>query len=76
MRISPPMQDFGERLQDVDAKVVAVESLSIREPICEQDTVHTQKDRQHLLGSGTGPAHPFWHFISWQTPDLPMLVIL
>jgi hypothetical protein len=64
MRTSPARQYFGERLQYVDAEVVAVKSLSIRDPICKHNAVHTQKDHQHLLRRGNGPAHPFWHFIS------------
>jgi hypothetical protein len=60
----------------MDAEVAAVESLSSREPIREHDALGPQKDRQHRFRGGNGFAHSVRHFISRQTPDLPILVVL
>jgi hypothetical protein len=60
----------------MDAVVVAVESLSRREPIHKHSALGAQKDNQHRFRGGNGLAHSFWHFISRQTPDLPILVVL
>jgi hypothetical protein len=67
------MQDFGERPEYLDAEVPAVELLSSSEPIRERDALADQKDRHHRFRGGNSLAHSFRHFISRQTPDLPIL---
>jgi hypothetical protein len=76
MDTSASMHDFGERPDCMDAEVTAVESLSRREPIRERDALGAQKDCQHRFRGGNSLAHSFRHFISRQTPDLPILAVL
>jgi hypothetical protein len=60
----------------MDAKVAAVESLSRREPIHERDALGAKKDGQYRVRGGNGLVHSFRHFISRQTSELPILVVL
>jgi hypothetical protein len=60
----------------MDAEVAPVESLCSRESVREHDALGAQKDAQHRFRHGNDPVHLFRHFISRQTPDLPILVVL
>jgi hypothetical protein len=57
----------------MDAERAAVESLSSTNPIREHDPIGAKIDPEHRVRGGNGLAHSF---ISRQTRDLPILVVL